>query len=46
MSRKASCDRQRAEDKENPGNAFLLMERGQLSSVQVGGRHPYIYMPL
>ena len=33
MSRKASCGRQRAEDKENSGNAFLLMERGQLFSL-------------
>jgi hypothetical protein len=42
VSRKASCDRQRVEDKENSGNAFLLMERGQLSLRRwVGGTPIY-----
>ena len=43
MSRKASCGRQRAEDKENSGNAFLMMKRGQLSSLRrwVGGAPIY-----
>ena len=46
MSRKASCGRQRAEDKENSGNAFLLMKRGQSSSLRrwVGSAPIYIYI--
>ena len=40
VSRKASCGRQRAEDKENSGNAFLLMERGQLPPCRWVGSTP------
>ena len=45
MSRKASCGRQRAEDKGDSGNAFLMMKRGQLFSL-CRWVAPYIYMPL
>ena len=44
MSRKASCGRQRAEDKGDSGSAFLLMERGQFFlRRRVGGTPLYIY---
>ena len=44
VSRKASCGRQRTEDKGDSGNAFLMMKRGQLFSPRrwVGGTI-YIY---
>jgi hypothetical protein len=46
VSRKASCGRQRAEDKERLRERVLVDEKGTTVSPEVGGRHPYIYMPL
>jgi hypothetical protein len=47
VSRKASCGRQKAEDKERLRGRVLVDEKGTtLLSEEVGGWHPYIYMPL
>ena len=46
MSRKASCGRQRAEDKERLRERVLDDEKGTIVlSQEVDGRRPYIYMP-
>ena len=45
MSRKASCGRQRAEDKVETQGARSVDKKGTIDlPVQVGGRHPYIYI--
>jgi hypothetical protein len=43
VSRKASCGRQRAEDKERLRERVLVDEKGTTVSPEVGGRHPYIH---